>query len=186
MYDRHLRNGLTPEQARAALAVPGKNVLGFLDPLFDVALGIASPVLLGLSLAARGIVDQRNARRDASVPDTPLPEEQLPAPVTTSSPETLSPSFGYSDARLGGIPMSMLTQLGMGLMSQTPAVRLNAAKASGRRGGLKSAKRRKSKKKAPAARRVKRSRKKSTGKRLVKGSAAAKAWGKRMKARRKK
>ena len=86
------------------------------------------------------------------------------------------------EGQLGGIPVRLLTQLGMGIAQQTPAVRHALAKTSGRVGGKRSARKRRAKAKASPRRK----RRKSKGMRkLKKGSAAAKAWGRKMRRLRK-
>lgn len=110
-----------------------------------------------------------SGRRFGVVP-TGAPRDTPPAPL----PEPPSvPSFGSAPAgsTFGGLPVQFLAQLGSGISQQTPAVRALFAKATGARGGRKSARRRKAKASA-APRKKKRAR--VRGNKFTKGSAAAK------------
>lgn len=163
------------------------------EPAIPLVLGVTAGPLVGaigqalhtLRKSTEAEWDAMDAaERERMISDTPGIVD--PTPIDPASPSIpFIGSDSYNFANLGGIPAMYFTQLGGGLSQQTAAVRVNAAKAAGRKGGLRSAKRRKAKKKAaaPRARRMKRVTK-GNG-RLKKGSAAAKAWGKKMKRLRK-
>jgi hypothetical protein len=163
---------------------PHRNTFGWLNPVLDIFVAGASPLLYGLYRGGQTLLDNQRERREAQrEANAPPADEPTPEPVIDNSPIASE----YNDARLGGIPVSMLYQLGAGDMQQTPAARLVAAKAAGRKGGQRSAKRRKKKAAASRAPKRKKIRKSKSGKmRLKKGSAAAKAWGAKMKRLRKK
>jgi len=123
-----------------------------------------------------------------SKPDLPDLIRRLQNAVPSSAPivdPISSEPYSSSGASGGGVPVSIFTQLGSALMQQSAAVRQNAAKAAGRKGGRASARKRK-KSKAAAPRAAKRARKSKSRGRLKKGSPAAKAWGRKMKAARRK
>lgn len=170
-----------------------KEIKKFEDAV-PLAVGLINPVAgviaEGLHLARKSqqaAWDAEDAARQAEIEQAqgPTVVDEVPA----QDPIDYYPQYGGASAAAGGIPVSMFNQLGMGLMQQTPAVLRHLSKAAGSRGGRVSAMKRKKRfKKKSAARTTKTRRKAGTKRaRLVKGSAAAKAWGKRMrKARRKK
>jgi hypothetical protein len=178
-----------------------KGTFNFLDPILDAGLAFLSPPLFVAYKAADAWAQQQRAdaarERDAlaqtrveePTPLTPEPDRIPTAdPIPTFDLPPPTPAeripFQGDQLQLGGAPMSILYQIGQALGQQTPAVRAAAAKLSGRKGGKRSARKRRAKKKAAAPR----ARKRKTSKRakFVKGSAAAKAWGRKMKALRKK
>lgn len=186
--------GLSRAEAEYKFATrKSKNPFGFLDPVLDIALGLANPILLALKKAGEAATEPRREAARAGRIETlraRVEAEQQQADEENAQQVEDDEFIPYgvdNDARLGGIPMAMLINLGAGLAQQTPAVRAMAAKASGRRGGKKSARKRKSAKKK-AARAPRKSRKTKSAKkgRMVKGSAAAKAWGAKMKRARRK
>lgn len=185
--EKHLK---PKELKKIEPAVPA--IIGAFNP-------IAGIIAQGLHTARKGAEadwDREDAERAARIAEqeeqaaieeqvTPPPEEVTPVAPTTPELQYDQYSGGlFSQASGGGVPVSMWPQLGSGIAQQTAAVRSVLAKASGRRGGLRSARRRK-KRKSKTRRRTRRRSAKRGLKKLKKGSAAAKAWGRKMKALRK-
>lgn len=119
---------------------------------------------------------------------TPVTPTATPAPATP--PIQSVPFAGASFGNTGGVPMRLLMPPGgfEGAAQQSAAVKVGLAKAAGRKGGKRSASRRR--KKNGVAKSAKRRRSTSAKRggrvKLKKGSPAAKAWGRKMAAARKK
>lgn len=174
--EKHLK---PKEVKKIEPAVPA--IIGAFNP-------IAGIIAQGLHTARKSVAGDwdaedaaREARRQQAIEDAAIVEQVAETPAVGAD------YGGFSQASGGGVPMSMWSQLGSGIAQQSAAVRSLLAKSSGRRGGLRSAKRRKKRKTKArkTKRRSKRSSKRGGVKKLKKGSAAAKAWGRKMKALRK-
>lgn len=164
--------GLGPQGLLGKAIAKGKD---YLQPFLEVA---------GLASAAGAIKDLTRGRTEIIDVGGVPPEIPEPVSIPIPAPE---PSGGYSISG-GGVPVGLLIPSGItsALGQQTPAVRSMM--------GMKGVKRRR-KKKGAAAKGVTLRRKKTRAKaksgsrrktRLVKGSAAAKAWGAKMRRLRKK
>lgn len=191
------RQGFSRAEAELKAATySGKDTFKFLDPALDFALGLASAPTLVIKKAAEQAAEEHRARSQAK--NIARIQDRINAEAIAKQDALWNASLPPADTfplftdnpqvEGGGVPVSFLTQLGQGLMQQTAAVRHAASKAAGRRGGKKSSA--KKKRRARASTRRQKNARASTRRKghskMTKGSAAAKAWGKRMSALRKK
>lgn len=167
-----------------------KKIEGAVPAIIGAFNPIAGVIAQGLHTARMNVAQdwdredaERAARRQAAE-DAALQETQVVEDLPTRDEGSQYSGGLFSNASGGGVPVSMWPQLGSGISQQTAAVRATLAKASGRRGGLTSSRRRR-KKTRKASKRRKTSKRSRGFKKLKKGSAAAKAWGKKMRALRK-
>jgi len=189
---RQLKRKIVPKEIRRPITsvydkvMEGSNWI--LNNILPVLAAYAYPAAYGALELARSINRPPEPPIIFDIPAPPNePFPEIPIPITPTDTTVGSIYAGESYGNLGGVPVSIMGMLPSGLTAalgqMTPAMRQSAAKASGRRGGRRSEKRRK--KKAASAPRRKRSTAKRTLKRLKKGSAAAKAYMKKIRNMRK-